>query len=682
LIRPALLLVSLSLASLALAQGRLASYPGHDVATQVRPQLNRLAGVTRVNGVWTSPHRFVFNTPDGWRAWEPGFAATQTAEQPAAGSGSGVRNVARGRQFTEMTASDGAKAIYRGGNLYLVEDGNERALTTDGDEAKGIKFGSASWVYGEELGQNQAFGFSPDGRFLWYYRFDESQVPIYFLALGQREIHTQLYPERYPKPGDPNPQVDLFVYDRQGRTHAPVKVRNAAFDNGVGHYVFDIGWLPDGRLSFRRSDRRQSVLEYCAAVPSTGQVTTLVRDENPGGWCETDFPVSFTPDGELLWISERSGFANYESIRLSDGRRTVLTQHPFEVRQIILQTPAKMFYMALGGEVAGSPQLFVLDRRTGQTKRLTDPAFSHRVTPSPDGSHFAVVSESADQPPVSRIIDAEGKELFVLARNEAPDLSSVGYRPVQPFTFKAADGNTTLHGVLHYPHNFDPAKKYPVIASVYGGPLSAFSTGFQNSYRTPNGLCDYGFFVVELENRGTQGRGREFKNAMYRRMHVTVEDMAAGIRSLSRFPGVDLQRVGIEGTSYGGYASLLALVRHPDVFHAAVSSSCVSDWRNYDTTYTERYMDLLENNPSGYQESAAKYASQLQGALLIYYGTADDNTHPSNTLQVVAALQQAGKTFEVQVGPDRGHSGVDRRRMIEFFIEHLVMGRPGAVAAP
>jgi dipeptidyl-peptidase 4 len=258
----------------------------------------------------------------------------------------------------------------------------------------------------------------------------------------------------------------------------------------------------------------------------------------------------------------------------------------------------------------------------------------------------------------------------------------VGYRPVQPFTFKAADGNTTLHGVLHYPHNFDPAKKYPVIASVYGGPLSAFSTGFQNSYRTPNGLCDYGFFVVELENRGTQGRGREFKNAMYRRMHVTVEDMAAGIRSLSRFPGVDLQRVGIEGTSYGGYASLLALVRHPDVFHAAVSSSCVSDWRNYDTTYTERYMDLLENNPSGYQESAAKYASQLQGALLIYYGTADDNTHPSNTLQVVAALQQAGKTFEVQVGPDRGHSGVDRRRMIEFFIEHLVMGRPGAVAAP
>ncbi|MBX3096303.1 MAG: DPP IV N-terminal domain-containing protein [Fimbriimonadaceae bacterium] len=672
-----------ALASSAVAQGRLGSYPGHDVATRIRPQVNRLANLPRVNGTWTSANTFVFNTPDGWRKWDASSNRVTTSEAPQSGGGGNRQGVGRGRQFTEATAADGTKATYRDGNLYLQTGESEKALTTEGNELKGIKFGSASWVYGEELGQNQAFGFSPDSRYLWYYRFDESQVPIYYLAVNQRQPHSTLYPERYPKPGDPNPMVDLFIYDRQSGRSTSVKVRPGAFDNGVGHYIFNLEWLSDGRLAFRRADRRQTVLEYCAANPQSGEVQVLVRDENPNGWCEGDFPIVHLDDGTFLWISERSGYANYEQIRLRDGDRKVLTNHKFEVRQVVLNTQDTLFYMALGGRVSASPQLFARDWASGEIRQLTDSAYANRVSPAPDGKHFAVTFEAADKAPQSLIIDGQGKEVIRLVKNDEPDFGSAGYRAVMPFTFMAADGTTQLNGVLHYPYQFDPTKKYPVIASVYGGPLGAFSTGFNNAFRTPNSLCDYGFFVVEVENRGTQGRGRAFKDAMYRNMNVTVDDIAAGVKSLSRFPGVDLGRVGIEGTSYGGYTSLLGLLRYPDVFHAAVSSSCVSDWRNYDTTYTERYMDLLENNEAGYNRTGAvPYADQLRGALLIYYGTSDDNTHPTNTLQVIAALQGAGKTFEVQVGPDRGHSAVDRRRMIEFFIEHLIMGRPGAVATP
>jgi dipeptidyl-peptidase 4 len=253
------------------------------------------------------------------------------------------------------------------------------------------------------------------------------------------------------------------------------------------------------------------------------------------------------------------------------------------------------------------------------------------------------------------------------------DITNYRQQPVEMFTFTAADGVTMLHGMLHKPANFDPNRKYPVLVSVYGGPAT---NGARETFTTASPLTAYDFLVVTLDSRSAAGRGKRFLDAIYEKLGtVEIDDQAAGVKSLCVRTYVDCSRVGIYGTSYGGYASALAILRHPDVFQAASASSPVTDWRHYDTIYTERYMWTPQGNAAGYDEgSAMKYVDRLRGRLMIYYGTADNNVHPNNSMQLIQALQKAGKSFEVQVGPDRGHTAISMDRMMEFFIENLVLG--------
>jgi dipeptidyl-peptidase-4 len=229
--------------------------------------------------------------------------------------------------------------------------------------------------------------------------------------------------------------------------------------------------------------------------------------------------------------------------------------------------------------------------------------------------------------------------------------------------------------MLHRPSDFDPARSYPVLVSVYAGPGS---NGARETFQTPHPYTELGFLVVTMDSRSASGRGKRALDAIYEKLGtVEVDDQAAGIRALARRPYVDGDRVGIFGTSYGGYVSLMALLRHADVFHAASASSPVTDWRHYDTIYTERYMRTPQANLEGYEAgSAMKYARNLKGWLLIYFGTADNNVHQSNSHELIQALQRAGKYFEVQVGPDQGHTGVNGNRALEFFIERLVLTPP------
>ena len=225
---------------------------------------------------------------------------------------------------------------------------------------------------------------------------------------------------------------------------------------------------------------------------------------------------------------------------------------------------------------------------------------------------------------------------------------------------------------MQFPSTFDPAKRYPALVSVYGGPEFATNTA-RETFVVPSPLTEYGFLVLNLDSRAVPGLGKRTLDALYQKLgQVEIDDMAAGVRSLWNRPYFDRARVGIFGTSYGGYAAVMELLRHPEVFAAASASSPATDWRNYDTIYTERYMWIPQENKEGYDAgSAMTYAKGLKGRLLLYYGTADNNVHPSNTLQLIKALQEAGKSFEVQVGPDQGHSSVNQERMMEFFIDAL-----------
>jgi dipeptidyl-peptidase-4 len=255
-------------------------------------------------------------------------------------------------------------------------------------------------------------------------------------------------------------------------------------------------------------------------------------------------------------------------------------------------------------------------------------------------------------------------------------------KKVEMFTYKAADGATTLYGTIAFPSTFDPSKKYPTLVSVYGGPASGSNVPTE-TFATPSATAEYGFLLVSLSSRAAPGMGKKMLDTIYLKLGQTeMDDMAEGIKSLWNRPYFDKGRVGIYGTSYGGYTSAMELVRHPEVFAAASSSSPVTAWYHYDTIYTERYMWIPQENKEGYDKgSAMTYAKDMQGRLLLYYGTADNNVHPNNSMQLIRALQQAGKSFEIQVGPDAGHSGVNGQRMMEFFIENLIQ-HPERLIAP
>jgi dipeptidyl-peptidase-4 len=251
------------------------------------------------------------------------------------------------------------------------------------------------------------------------------------------------------------------------------------------------------------------------------------------------------------------------------------------------------------------------------------------------------------------------------------------------YTYKAADGKTMLRGLISFPSTFDPARRYPVLVSVYGGPGDSSNTA-RETFVQPNPITEYGFLVLNLDSRAVQGMGRRLLDSIYLKLgQVEMDDMAEGVKALWNRPYFDKERVGIYGTSYGGYSSLMCVLRHPDAFRAGSASSPVTTWAQYDTIYTERYMWIPEENKEGYDAgSAMTYAKDLSGRLLLYYGTADNNVHPTNMMQFIQALQRAQKSFEVQVGPDAGHSGVNQQRMMEFFIDNLVINKPVPAAPP
>ncbi len=298
---------------------------------------------------------------------------------------------------------------------------------------------------------------------------------------------------------------------------------------------------------------------------------------------------------------------------------------------------------------------------------------------SPDNRYVVDVYQAHDIPPATRLVDAvTGTVAAEIAASDTKGQDALGLARTELFTFPSADGKTTLHGLIQFPSGFDPARKYPVLVPVYGGPGSASRTA-RETFVAANPLAEYGFLVVTLDSRSAPGRGKRTLDQVYLKLgQAEVDDMAAGIRALASRPYVEASRVGIYGTSYGGYVSAMALFRHPDLVAAAAASSPVTAWEHYDTIYTERYMWKPQQNAAGYDAGRLMtHVKQLKGRLMLYYGTADNNVHPSNTMQLVAALQEAGKSFDLQVGPDRGHSGLNVDRMMEFFVEHLQM-RPSA----
>jgi dipeptidyl-peptidase 4 len=693
------LLALAAIATSASAQDRLKTMPGYEQHQKMAPQIAGSAKLGNVSATWVDEgkavewrdrdgkrHRYDFaekklSEPDPKSPPPPATpkAPRGRRNRPPAGSGF----VERGRQYASAASPDGKrKAVYRDRNLWITDNGgkDEVAVTTDGNEKDRVKNGSASWTYGEELFQNSAMWWSPDSSKVAFYRFDEKKVKDYYLALKQTAIQDVLNVEPYVKVGGANPVVDILVYDVSKKETTKLDSRDGKpfedADSCVGHYLYGVEWSPDGKeLIFHRTNRRQNVMELVAADPATGKVRVIVHEEWPASWVEnTPGMRPLKDEKRFLWESERNGFKNFYLYNYDGTLINPVTQGEFEVGEIVrIDEDAKMlYYMGHDGDNPMKMQLHRVGLDGKNDKRLTDPAFHHQVDLAPDAKSFVDVMQTHDTPPATKLLSIDGEVLATLGESDLTKHENLGFRRAELLTYKAADGKTDLYGILHKPSNFDPSKKYPVLVSVYGGPAT---NGASENFAMPSQLAEYGFLVASLDSRSAAGRGKKFLDAIYKKLgQVEMDDQAEGVKSLWSRPYVDKERVGIFGTSYGGTSSGMCLLRFPDVFRAACAMSAVTDFRNYDSIYTERYMSLPEDNKEGYDKgSLMTYAGNLKGRLMIFYGTADDNVHPANALQLIQALQRAGKSFEVQVGPDMGHSALSMPRMMEFFIENLVM---------
>ncbi len=673
------------------AQQWIKNMPGYEQYQKVAPQIRSSVKQGRISAEWSEDGKTFTYSWDGKKyeyelkkkkAVEIGEAERE--ESPMARYRRMYANrPQRGRQYTEAKSPDEKwEARYRKGNVYIVdlEGESEIIVTTKGSVEKRLTYGTATWVYGEELDQITAMWWSPDSKKLAFYSFDLSKVKDYYLQYEQTEIYDSMNIEAYTKVGAVNPVVGLMIYDLDSKKTVTVDVRDGKpFDNSVvGHYVYDIEWSPDGsELLFHRTNRKQDIMEWTAANPETGKCRVMVREEWPASFVENSPEIKFLEDGKrFIWNSERDGFKNYYLYDFKEGLINPITSHEFEVAGIekVDEKAGYLYYMARSGDNYMKQQLHRVKLDGTKDTRLTDPAYHHSVQISNDGKYFIDVCETHDIPPFSQLVDAKGKVIEKLAESDLTKFEELGLKKVEIFTYMSADGETELYGVIHFPSNFDPSKKYPVILSNYGGPAT---NGVRENFTTPNSLTEYGFLVVSVDGRNAGWKGKRMLDKFYGNMSVVEQDdFAEGIKSLYNRPYVDKNRVGVFGTSYGGTTAAACILRHPEVFQAAVANSGVMDWRNYDNIYTERFMNLLENNEAGYEAANLRnYAENLEGKLMIYYGTTDNNVHPSNSLQLIKALQDAGKSFEVQVGPDRGHTALNTERMMEFFIQNLVIGK-------
>ena len=682
--------LALTIAASITAQDRFETLPGYDRYKLVTDSMTELVTGGRISRInWNDEHsrlEFVRNDVQ----YELDLETLELSEQEVVEDGEDdsstrrrTRRPGRGRQRDHETSPDEVY-IARCVDWNVVidradEDDPQRiAVTTDGTRKH--RFGKASWVYGEELSQNSAMWWSPDSAKLAFYELDETQVKDFYLTTKLTQWRTELAKEGYPKAGEPNPIAKLWIYDVPSGELTTVQV-----GDDPEQYVYQVRFSPDGsQLLFNRTNRHQNVLELVAADVTTG-ASRVVVTETQRTWQRNRPYIKFLDDGRrFIWQTEKTGWLQYELRNLDASLVCGLTRGDYPAAEIldVDEDAGVIYYMAYSDDHPLNAQLHRvgLDGK-GQT-RLTGEPMNHRVRLSPDHTYFITTYETAEIPPTTALYSIEGEWLITLGESNASRLDEFGLTAPELFTCKAADGVTDLYGLLYKPSNFDPRRTYPLIIDVYGGPQSQ---RVRNRFRAANAYCEFGFLIAVIDNRGTGGRGKAFEEAVYMNLGIVdLADQVAAVRFLTHRPYIDAERVGIFGHSYGGYMSALAIVKHPDVFHVAVASAPVTDWRNYDTIYTERYMRTPAENPDGYEQgSCLTFADQLTGKLLLMHGMLDDNVHPSNSWQLIDKLQNAGKSFSMMFFPNHAHGirGPANAIRWEFLYEHLVGDRTNGSSA-
>ena len=591
---------------------------------------------------------------------------------------------------TDATVSPagGLVAYVRDQNLYSydVAAKQERALTSDG--AGAIKNGMAEFIAQEEMGRSTGYWWAPDGKHIAFARVDESPIKVTErFEISADNVAT--FAQRYPTTGGPNVLVRLGVIEV-----ATGALQWVDLGNDPDIYLARVDWLPDGKtLAIQRQSRNQRKLDLLFADIATGNTRTVLT-ETSSTWVDLNDELTFLKkSNEFIWASARDGYTHLylygtdgRLIRQLTAGKWVIDD--FRKRAVMgVDEKARAVYFIATEKSPTERHLYSqsLDTKDPhQVRRITQDAGVHAISMSPDARFFTDNFTSETQPPQVSLHAADGALTAWLLENRLdathPDAPYVADNSVAEIgTLTAADGQT-LYYQLFKPLHFDPAKRYPAIVDVYGGPgVQRVLNNWHGSSFTQI-LTRAGYVVFVLDNRGSAGRGMAFQTPIHRKMgEVEVTDQVQGARWLGLQSFVDSARIGVWGWSYGGYMTLNLMFKAPDVFRAGVSGAPVTDFALYDTHYTERYLDRPQDNAAGYEASSVlPYAKDLKGNLLVMHGMADDNVLFLNSTKLFRKLQNLGKPFDVMVYPGAKHGlmrqndGRHGYKMIKrFFDENL-----------
>ncbi|UUF15948.1 MULTISPECIES: S9 family peptidase [Flavobacterium] len=575
-------------------------------------------------------------------------------------------------QIQEPTFSpDGTKIAYaRENNLYVYDVASKKstAVTTDGKKNAVIN-GITDWVYEEEFAFVRAFDWSKDSKKLAYIRFDESQVPEFSMSIFKKDLYPTIETFKYPKAGEKNSVVSLHIYDTAGNASKKVDLGNYN-----DFYIARMQWTNDNNtLSAQVLNRHQDNLDLLF-IDGTTAAAKVVLNEKDKAYVDVTDNLTFLKDNSFIWTSEKDGFNHiyvYDKTgklknQVTKGNWEVVSYYGFD------EKTKTIFYQSTeNGSINRDIYRIGLD---GKNKtRLTTKVGTSAATFSPNFQYFITTFSSNLVPTTYTLNEAKtGKEIQVIENNQAlaDKLKAYNLPAKEFFVLKTAKGNE-LNAWILKPKDFDPSKKYPVFMYQYSGP------GSQQVNNDWNNSDDYwflsltqqGYIVACVDGRGTGFKGADFKKVTQKELgKYEVEDQIDAAKVIGAYPYVDASRIGIFGWSYGGFMSSNCIFQGNDVFKMAIAVAPVTNWRFYDSVYTERYMQTPEENASGYdQNSPINHVDKLKGKFLLIHGSGDDNVHVQNSMQMMEALIQANKQFESQIYPDKNHGIYGGKTRIQLY---------------
>ncbi|MBK6482787.1 MAG: S9 family peptidase [Chitinophagaceae bacterium] len=586
-----------------------------------------------------------------------------------------------GKQQVPAFSPDNNKiAFVRSNNIFYRDliTGKEIQVTTDGQQNVIIN-GIADWVYQEEFAFVQAYQWSPDGKYIAYYRFDESEVPEYTV-----QYFTGLYPEnytyKYPKVGEKNAVVSIHIYEVASGNQVKVDLGTE-----TNQYVPRIKWTLDATtLCVFRMNRWQNTLELLLADVTSGKTKLMYKEVNDRYLEINNHLTFFNANNNFIWMSERDGYNHLYIGNVSDGKLTQVTRGTWDVTDFygMDEKSKQLFYQS--AEVSPMERYVYAVSFDGKKKRRLSPAPGWNEASFNNTFTYMMIKHSSANMPADFVLYGKKGEVVRQLEDNNKLKEKLKQYPLSKkefFSFTTSEG-VTLNGWMIKPWNFDSTGKYPVFMTEYGGPGSqkVLDQWGGSDYLFHQYLAQEGYMVACIDNRGTGARGEEFRKMTYLQLgkYETI-DQIEGAKYLGTLPFVDAGRIGIFGWSYGGYLSALCMELGADIFKAGISVAPVTDWRYYDSVYTERYMRDGKENESGYVNgSPVTYAGKIKGNFLLIAGLADDNVHYQNTAVFIKKLYENNVQFDQMTFPDKNHSirGGNTRyylytRMTSWIKEHL-----------